>query len=272
MKGRVLIIAGSDSGGGAGIQADLKAVTCLGGFAMTAITALTAQNTQGVHGIFAVSPEFVRQQIDVVLSDLGADCLKTGMLNQPEVIHAICDSLDEHGAGIALVVDPVMVAKGGASLLADEALDALKTRLIPKATVLTPNIPEAEALSGIKIETLDDLERAAHKLMELGPQAVLMKGGHLTDRPDGQVRDILFLKDSSSHCFDAPFIDTPHTHGTGCTTASAIAALMAQGLDLKSAVEQAKAYVWQAINTAPGFGSGHGPLNHAHTVHPPHKG
>lgn len=265
MKGRVLIIAGSDSGGGAGIQADIKAVTCLNGFAMTAITALTAQNTQGVTAIHDVPANFIKEQIRVVLSDLGADCLKTGMLSQPATIHAICDVLEELGMDIPMVVDPVMVAKGGASLLANEAMEALKTRLIPRAHVLTPNVPEAEALSGQSIQTKEDMAQAAEKIVALGPKAVLMKGGHL-DETDEVVTDYLFEADGSCHEFAGPRIQTRHTHGTGCTTASAIACGIAQGLSVQDAVERAKAYVLEAIKTAPGFGQGHGPLNHAHTV------
>ncbi|MDV7339123.1 bifunctional hydroxymethylpyrimidine kinase/phosphomethylpyrimidine kinase [Terasakiella sp. A23] len=265
MKGRVLIIAGSDSGGGAGIQADLKTVTCLNGFAMTAITALTAQNTQGVTAIHDVPADFVKEQIRVVLTDLGADCIKTGMLSQPATIHAICDVLDELDMDIPMVVDPVMVAKGGASLLAQEALAALKARLIPRATVLTPNVPEAEALSGLSIKTAEDMKLAAEKLFELGPKAVLMKGGHM-DEDTETVCDYLFEDDGTVHTFDGKRIQTRHTHGTGCTTASAIACGVAQGLSVEKSVERAKSYVFEAIKTAPGFGAGHGPLNHAHTV------
>ncbi|NVJ91078.1 MAG: bifunctional hydroxymethylpyrimidine kinase/phosphomethylpyrimidine kinase [Methylocystaceae bacterium] len=265
MTGRVLIIAGSDSGGGAGIQADLKTVTCLGGFAMTAITALTAQNTQAVTGIHDVPPDFIAEQIRVVLSDLGADCIKTGMLSQPAAIHAICDVLDEMGLDIPLVVDPVMVAKGGASLLAKEALEALKTHLIPRAFVLTPNVPEAEKICDLSIKTIEDMQKAAQKLFEYGPKAVLMKGGHFDEAGD-LVRDYLFEADGSMHKFEGPRIKTRHTHGTGCTTASAIAVSIAQGLTIEKAVERARSYVLEAIKTAPGYGQGHGPLNHAHTI------
>lgn len=265
MNGRVLIIAGSDSGGGAGIQADLKAVTCLNGFAMTAITALTAQNTQGVSAIHDVPVDFIQEQMRVVLNDLGADCLKTGMLSQPGVIHAICDVLDELDSHIPMVVDPVMVAKGGASLLADAAMEALKSNLIPRATLLTPNVPEAEKLTGLSIKTAQDMADAAQKLFELGPQAVLMKGGHLDEDGD-VVHDYLFQADGQQDVFSSPRIKTRHTHGTGCTTASAIACGLAQGLSAKEAVIRARAYVQKAIESAPGYGSGHGPLNHAHTV------
>lgn len=266
MKGRVLIIAGSDSGGGAGIQADIKTVTCLGGFATTAITALTAQNTMGVTGIHDVPPDFVREQMRVVLSDLYADCIKTGMLSQPGVIHAICDELDEHGFDIPLVVDPVMVAKGGASLLAEEAVEALKTRLIARAYLVTPNVPEAEVLSGLSISGQDDMFRAAEKIFKLGPEAVLMKGGHL-DEESEKVTDYLILQDGTFETLSGPRLLTRHTHGTGCTTASALACGLAQGMDIRAATERARDYVYKAIETAPGYGKGHGPLNHAHTVH-----
>ncbi|WP_135076266.1 bifunctional hydroxymethylpyrimidine kinase/phosphomethylpyrimidine kinase [Terasakiella sp. SH-1] len=265
MTGRVLIIAGSDSGGGAGIQADLKTVTCLGGYAMTAITALTAQNTHGVSAIHDVPADFIKEQIRVVLTDLGADCLKTGMLSQPATIHAICDVLDELGMDIPMVVDPVMVAKGGASLLAQQALEALKTRLIPRATVLTPNVPEAESLTGLVIQSAEDMKKAAEKLFELGPQAVLMKGGHLHEESTA-VTDYLFASDGMVHIFEGQRLKTRHTHGTGCTTASAIACGIAQGMSVDKAVKRAKGYVFEAIRTAPGYGGGHGPLNHGHTV------
>jgi hydroxymethylpyrimidine/phosphomethylpyrimidine kinase len=265
MKGRVLIIAGSDSGGGAGIQADLKTVTCLNGFAMTAITALTAQNTQGVSAIHDVPADFIKEQIRMVLSDLGADCIKTGMLSQPATIHAICDVLDEMGMDIPMVIDPVMVAKGGASLLANDAISALKERLIPRATILTPNVPEAEVLSGIKITSDVDMQKAAEQLFKLGPKAVLMKGGHLSEKSQ-TVCDYLFEDNGAVHAFDGKRLITRHTHGTGCTTASAIACSIAQGMDMVQSVQRAKEYVFKAIATAPGFGAGHGPLNHAHTV------
>lgn len=265
MNGRVLIIAGSDSGGGAGIQADIKAVTCLNGFAMTAITALTAQNTQGVTAIHDVPEDFIKEQMRVVLTDLGADCIKTGMLSQPAAIKAICDTLDELAFDIPMVVDPVMVAKGGASLLAEQAISILKERLIPKASVLTPNVPEAEVLSGIKISTALDMKEAARILLSMGPKAVLMKGGHMDETSDF-VTDYLFINDGQSFEFSSPRIQTRHTHGTGCTTASAIACGLAQGLVVQDAVTCAREYVLEAIKTAPGFGAGHGPLNHAHTV------
>ncbi len=262
--GRVLIIAGSDSGGGAGIQADLKAVTALGGYAATAITALTAQDTKDVYAIEEVAPEFVVKQIEVVLADIGADCLKTGMLHRAEIIEAVADALDAHAAGLPLVADPVMVAKGGARLLDPATDELLKTRLLPRATVLTPNIPEAEALTGMTIGTVEEMAAAAHALAEHGPKAVLVKGGHLEG---DELTDVL-LADGAVELFSGPRIATRHTHGTGCTLASAIATGIAQGMPISRAVARARAYVAEAIRTAPGFGAGHGPLNHGHTVRP----
>ena len=264
MRGRVLIVAGSDSGGGAGIQADIKAVTALGGFAMTAITALTAQNTLGVHGVLPIPTDFIRQQMRVVLDDLGADAVKTGMLATSEVIGAVADELEGLRGRAPIVVDPVMVAKGGHRLLDPGATAALTERLLPLADVLTPNQPEAEALTGIAIADLDGMRRAAAVLLEGGARAVLMKGGHL---PGAVVTDLLATPDGE-HLFTGERVDTPHTHGTGCTLASAIACGLAQGLPAAQAVGRARAYVELAIRGAPGFGHGHGPLNHAHTVRP----
>ena len=262
MQGRVLIVAGSDSGGGAGIQADIKAVTALGGYAATAVTALTAQNTQGVFGIHDVPVEFISQQMELVLDDIGADCIKFGMLGQPEVIEAVAGVLDAKAAGIPVVLDPVMIAKGGAQLLVPEAVETLKSVLVPLATVITPNLPEAESLAGHAEGGLDGAEALARDLLALGPKAVLLKGGH---RDGGEVVDLLVSGDGVAR-FAGPRIDTLNTHGTGCTLASAIAAGIAQGLELEAAVARARDYVIEAIRTAPGFGSGHGPLNHGHTV------
>lgn len=260
MKGKVLIVAGSDSGGGAGIQADIKTVTALGGFAMTAITALTAQNTLGVEGIFDVPPEFVAQQMRVVLGDIGADCIKIGMLQRPDIVVAVCDVIEDVADGIPLVVDPVMVAKGGDPLLSPKAMAVLKARLIPLATIVTPNLPEAAALTGLGEH---DPARLAQGVLALGADAVLVKGGHA---PGAAVVDLLVGKDLQETRFESARIETPHTHGTGCTLASAIAAGLAQNMDLTAAVARARAYVIEAIRTAPGFGHGHGPLNHGHTV------
>ena len=262
MRGRVLICAGSDSGGGAGVQADIKTVTALGAFAATAITAVTAQNTKGVFGVFDIPIAFIRQQITVVLEDIGADVIKTGMLHKVEVITTIAEALEEQGNEISLVVDPVMVAKGGHSLLQTNAIDALKSELICKADVLTPNIPEAEVLTGTQITTVDDMRRAGEFLLNMGPKAVLIKGGHLSE---DILTDIL-LPQSGEKTYSSPRLETVHTHGTGCSLASAIAAGIAQGQKIDTATERARKYVFDAISTAPGLGEGHGPLNHAHPL------
>lgn len=264
MKGRVLVVAGSDSGGGAGIQADIKTITALATYAATAITALTAQDTTGVHGIVGVDPEFIRTQIRVVAADIGADCVKTGMLHSAAVVEAVFDELAEALPGVPVVVDPVLAAKGGVALLESEALAVLRDVALPRAAVLTPNVPEAEALTGFAIGNFKDMERAAEALLALGPAAVLLKGGHLAG---SQVRDLL-VTPRGRRIFEAARIDTRHTHGTGCTLASAIAAGIAQGMALEDAVARAHGYVQAAIRSAPGFGKGHGPLDHAHTVKP----
>ena len=262
MIGRVLIIAGSDSGGGAGIQADIKSSSALGAFATTAITALTAQNTLGVHGVMPVPVEFIDQQIKAVLSDIGADCIKTGMLHDASVIETVINVLDRDAGDIPIVVDPVMVAKGGAALLQKEAVSILKSRLLPRAMLLTPNIPEAEALVGRKIQGQNDMEALAQALFDLGPNAVLLKGGHM----DGAVvRDVL-VTEKQIRSYENLRITTRHTHGTGCTLASSIAAGIANGLPIEAAVEQAEWFLHKAIETAPKIGGGHGPINHLHTV------
>jgi hydroxymethylpyrimidine/phosphomethylpyrimidine kinase len=262
MKGRVLIVAGSDSGGGAGIQADIKAVTAMNGFAATAITALTAQNTLGVHGVVPVDPAFIAQQIEVVLADIGADAFKTGMLHSAEVINTVVASFKKHAPDVPLVVDPVMVAKGGHRLLLTEAEAALRDALLPMATLLTPNLPEAEVLVGFPVRVEADMKRAAERLISFGAKAVLMKGGHLEG---DRVVDLL-VHDGKVERFEDARIASRNTHGTGCTLASAIAAGLAQKMSLHDAVARARGYVRKAIETAPGFGQGHGPLNHAVTV------
>ncbi|WP_237214813.1 bifunctional hydroxymethylpyrimidine kinase/phosphomethylpyrimidine kinase [Falsiroseomonas oryziterrae] len=263
-RGRVLICAGSDSGGGAGIQADIKAVTALGGFAMTAITALTAQDTRGVHGVVGVAPDFIRLQIRVVLEDLGADCIKTGMLADSATIEAVCDALGAHAPGVPVVADPVMVAKGGHPLLAPEAVATLRARLLPVARIITPNIPEAEALSGVAIADVAGMHRAAEALLRMGVQAVLLKGGHGT----GETLTDLLATPEGTEAFESSRLATRHTHGTGCTLASALACGLAQGMGLRDAVVRARAYVRAAMLAAPGFGTGHGPLGHGVTVDP----
>ena len=261
MQGRILIIAGSDSGGGAGIQADIKAATALAGFAMTAITALTAQNTLGVQGVHPVPIDFLRLQLHSILSDLGADAIKTGMLGDIATVDVVAETLRAHPT-IPAVIDPVMVAKGGHKLLQDQAIDHLRRTLLPLATVLTPNLPEAELLAGMTIATETDMHRAAQRLLSFGPAAVLLKGGHL-DSPD--VVDLLATP-AGTRAFRSPRIATRHTHGTGCTLASAIATGLAQSMPLEAAVARARIYVHRAIQTAPGYGAGHGPLDHANTV------
>jgi hydroxymethylpyrimidine/phosphomethylpyrimidine kinase len=262
MRGRVLIVAGSDSGGGAGIQADIKAVTAMDAFAATAITALTAQNTEGVHGVVAVEPAFIAQQIEVVLSDIGADALKTGMLHSAAVIDTVASMVRRHARGAPLVVDPVMVAKGGHRLLLGDAEAALRDILLPMSFLLTPNLPEAEVLTGLAVRDEAGMRRAAEKLARHGATAVLMKGGHLEGE---RLVDLLFHEGRFER-FEDQRIASRSTHGTGCTLASAIAAGLAQNMSLVDAVVRARAYVRRAIATAPGYGRGHGPLNHAVTV------
>jgi hydroxymethylpyrimidine/phosphomethylpyrimidine kinase len=256
MKGRVLIIAGSDSGGGAGIQADIKTVTMLGGYAATAITAITVQNTLGVTGVVGIDPAVVEAQGRAVLDDIGADAIKTGMLGDTATVEAVARLID-HGA-VPAVIDPVMIAKGGAALLADDAVQAVLTLMVPRAALLTPNAPEAGALTGLVVEDLDGLRAAGHALLALGAKAVLMKGGHV----QGDTVTDLLITPTSERLFAAARLDSRHTHGTGCTLASACAAGLAQGLPLEAAVGRAIDYVREAIAGAPGLGSGHGPLDH----------
>ena len=262
MKGRVLAVAGSDSGGGAGIQADIKAIMAMGGFAMTALTAVTAQNTRGVHAVHVVPVDLLRLQMRCVLADIGADAIKTGMLADAAITEALCDVLDEQPTSLPVVVDPVMFAKGGQSLAETAAIAVLKRRLLPHAALLTPNLPEAETLAGLRITDLSGMRDAAETLLTLGVPAVLLKGGHL---PGAEVFDLLATADGVE-TFRAPRLDTPHTHGTGCTLASAIATGLAQNMPLRAAILRARAYVHAAIAAAPGFGHGHGPLNHNVTL------
>lgn len=258
MQGRVLAIAGSDSSGGAGLQADIKAISAMGAYAATAVTAVTVQNTLGIEAVHKIPGTIIEQQIISVLSDIGADAIKIGMLNDSETVLGVADSLSAYFGLIPIVLDPVMAAKSGASLLSHEAVHLLKSELVSKATLLTPNIPEAEVLTGLKIGSVDDMSRAAKILLSLGADAVLVKGGHL---PSRGVSDVL-VSLKGTKVFDGPRIDTRHTHGTGCTLASAIAAGLAQKLPLNEAVSRARDYVVEAIRAAPGFGKGHGPLNH----------
>ncbi len=254
--GRVLIIAGSDSGGGAGIQADIKAVTAMGGYAATAITAITVQNTLGVHGVHPLLLDLIEAQARAVLDDIGADAIKTGMLGSTEVVERVAAILDTSDA--PAVVDPVMIAKGGSPLLPDEAVQAVRSLMVPRAALLTPNAPEAEALTGIAVADLDGQRRAGEALLAMGARAVLMKGGHV---PGDTVTDLL-LTPTGETLLEGPRLDTRHTHGTGCTLASACAAGLAKGLPLEAAVAEAWTYVAEAIRRAPGLGQGHGPLDH----------
>ncbi|QWV92785.1 bifunctional hydroxymethylpyrimidine kinase/phosphomethylpyrimidine kinase [Geomonas oryzisoli] len=256
-RGAVLTIAGSDSGGGAGIQADLKTITLLGSYGASAITALTAQNTRGVTGIHPSPPEFLAEQIDAVLSDIPIDVVKIGMLCSPENAEIVADKLTAYEMRM-VVLDPVMSAKGGVALLEDEALSVLKKRLVPASYLVTPNIPEAEALTGLTITDSAGMELAARALHLMGARHVLVKGGHLTE---GVVTDILFDGNSFTR-FSAPRVLTRNTHGTGCTLASAIASNLAQGEPLPTAILRAKLFVTRAIKYSQPLGKGHGPVNH----------
>ena len=253
---RVLIIAGSDSSGGAGIQADIKAVTCLGGYAMTAITALTVQNTLGVTDVMGVPPSFIIAQARACLDDIGADSIKTGMLGDIFVMEAVAEVLLTSSA--FKVVDPVMVAKGGHALMKEGAIDALKALLLPHADLLTPNTPEAAALTGVDVTSEDDMRRAGEMLLRMGAKNVLIKGGHLRGPA---VVDILFTREQE-YRFESKRIETVHTHGTGCTLASACATLNQEGRSLQETVEMARDYLYGAILMAPHLGEGHGPLRH----------
>jgi hydroxymethylpyrimidine/phosphomethylpyrimidine kinase len=260
--GRVLVVAGSDSGGGAGIQADIKTISMLDAYAATAVTALTAQNTEGVFGVLPIPPEFIRRQIEVVLDDIGADAIKTGMLHDTAAIEAIVAVLQSHAAATPIVVDPVMVAKGGARLIEPDAIEALRRLLIARAEIVTPNLPEAEILCGTTIGNIAEMQAAGEGLLKLGCRAALVKGGHL---PGETVSDVLVTA-GGVRVWESPRIATRHTHGTGCTLASAIAAGLAQGLGVECAVDRARDYVQRAIAAAPGLGRGHGPLDHAHPL------
>ena len=255
-----LTIAGSDSSGGAGIQADIKTMTANGVFAMSAITALTAQNTTGVAGIMEVSPEFLKQQIDCIFTDIRPDAVKIGMVSSAELITAIAEKLAEYQAE-NIVVDPVMVATSGAKLISDDAIDTLKERLLPMADILTPNIPEAEVLSGMKVRTGEDMIKAAEKISEGYHCAVLLKGGHqLNDAND------LLYRNGSYRWFYGKRIDNPNTHGTGCTLSSAIASNLAKGFDMDTSVERAKSYISGALGAMLDLGRGSGPMNHTFDI------
>ncbi len=256
-RGSVLTVAGSDSGGGAGIQADIKTVTLLGAYCASVVTALTAQNSRGVASVHGIPATFVAEQLEAVLADLPVDVVKTGMLLSADIIEVLADKLVEYGRRIT-VIDPVMVAKGGAHLLDRDAVDMFRERLLPLSYLLTPNIPEAERLTGLAIQDEEGMETAARALLAMGARNVLIKGGHL---PAGDATDILFDSHGFTR-FSAPRLLTKHTHGTGCSYASAIAARLAQGEPLPQAVARAKEFVTAAIRLARPLGKGHGPINH----------
>lgn len=255
----MLIIAGSDSGGGAGIQGDIKTATAMGAYAMTAITAITVQNTNGVIRSFPVPSALVAEQIEAVLADIGADAIKTGMLVSAPVVHAVAGALESH-PGIPLVVDTVMSAKGGAALLDDAGIDAMQARLFPLAALITPNVPEAERLTGTIISSPDDMAAAGEKLLNRGAHAVLVKGGHL---PGEIVTDVL-VTGGGTYRFASPRLANPSTHGTGCALATAAAAGLAANMPLLNAVGRAREFVLGAIEAGLPFGRGTGPLNHLH--------
>ncbi len=255
-----LSIAGSDSSGGAGIQADIKTMAANGVYAMSAITALTAQNTTGVQGILEVSTEFLARQIDSVFTDIRPDAVKIGMVSSVGLITAIAEKLQQYQA-VNIVVDPVMVATSGSRLISEDAVDALKHYLLPLATVLTPNIPETEVLSGMKVQHAEDMLTAARYISETYHCAVLCKGGHqLNDAND------LLYRDGDYRWFNGKRIDNPNTHGTGCTLSSAIASNLAKGYELDTAVERAKAYISGALEAMLNLGAGSGPVNHAFAI------
>lgn len=257
---RILTIAGSDSGGGAGIQADLKAITLLGGYGMSVVTALTAQNTLGVQGIHEIPASFVGEQIDSVLTDIGADAIKTGMLANTEIIEVVSKKIKQYGVK-RVVVDPVMVAKGGDPLLRQDAMESLVRRLIPLATVVTPNLPEASVLSGMKINSMEGMKRAARQIFKLGARNVVVKGGHLK----GKAIDLLY--DGRQYFeIEGPRVETKNTHGTGCTFASALATCLAKGESMVEAVKHAKDFITHAIQHSLSLGQGTGPTNPAASV------
>jgi hydroxymethylpyrimidine/phosphomethylpyrimidine kinase len=259
---RVLSIAGSDSGGGAGIQADLKTFSALGCYGMTAITALTAQNTRGVRAIHGVPPEMLRQQIDAVVEDIGLHAVKIGMLHAPDIVHTVAEAIDRHALD-NVVLDPVMVATSGAVLIENPAIVALVQALFGRATVVTPNLDEAALLVGRSLNSEHDMAAAAHELLAMGARAVLLKGGHLKGEV---VSDLLLLPNGALNWMRAPRIHSANTHGTGCTLSSAIAAHLALGAGLLEAVQAARAYVRAALEAGAKVrtGAGSGPLNHGH--------
>ena len=261
LKSKILIIAGSDSSGGAGIQADIKTVTALGSYAMTAITAVTSQNTMGVKSILSVAPKEISKQIEFTSKDIRPDAIKIGMLHSAEVINAVLKSLNKIKVK-KIILDPVMVAKGGTKLIDKNSIKILKSKLMKKVTLITPNIPEAEILTKTRISSVNDMIFASKILIQLGAKNVLIKGGHLKSRI---MQDIFFNKIETS-IFKNKKINTKNTHGTGCTLSSAIATYYSCGKTLKKSCEMAIKYVNHSIDSGPNFGKGHGPINHLSTI------
>ena len=260
-KSKILIIAGSDSSGGAGIQADIKTVTSLGSYAMTAITAVTSQNTTGVKSIESITPREISKQIEFTSKDIKPDAIKIGMLHSVEVINAVLKSLNKISVK-KIILDPVMVAKGGAKLIDNRSIKILKSKLIKKVSLITPNIPEAEILTKTRISSVDDMISAARILMSLGAKNVLIKGGHLKSR----IMQDIFLNKNEISAFKNKKINTKNTHGTGCTLSSAIATYYSCGKTLKKSCEMAIKYVNHSIGTGPRYGKGYGPINHLSTI------
>jgi hydroxymethylpyrimidine/phosphomethylpyrimidine kinase len=254
---RLLIIAGSDSGGGAGLQADIKTASAFGIYAMTAVTAVTVQDTKSVRAVHAIPAAIVREQIAACLNDIGADAIKIGMLGSARIVKAVAAALEKHARKIPIVLDPVMASTSGRTLLAENAVSALKKYLLPMTTLVTPNLPETKRLTGMRGVRTADIERAGRKLVEMGAAAALIKGGHSTK---ATIDDVL-VWERGVDIYAFPRIKTRHTHGTGCTLSTAIACGLAKGLPLPLAIGRAREFVQHAIETAPGLGKGHGPLN-----------
>ena len=261
IKSKILIIAGSDSSGGAGIQADIKTVTTLGSFAMTAVTAVTVQNTRGVKSVIPISPKEIKNQIIFTSKDIKPDAIKIGMLHSSQVILRVLESLNKIKAK-RIILDPVMVSKGGTKLINDQAIKFLREKLINKVTLITPNVPEAEVLTGIKIRNKEDMIFAANKLLNFGAKNVLIKGGHLNSI---KVEDV-FMNKSDIKIFISNRHNTKNTHGTGCTLSSAIATFFSCGKSIKNACDLGIKYVNSAISNNPYYGKGHGPINHLHSM------
>ena len=261
IKSKILIIAGSDSSGGAGIQADIKTVTTLGSFAMTAITAVTVQNTQGIKSVIPISPKEIKNQIIFTSKDIKPDAIKIGMLHSSQVILGVLESLKKIKAK-RIILDPVMVSKGGTKLINDQAIKFLREKLINKVTLITPNVPEAEVLTGIKIRNKEDMIFAGNKLLNFGAKNVLIKGGHLNST---KVEDV-FMNKSDIKIFISNRHNTKNTHGTGCTLSSAIATFFSCGKSIKNACDLGIKYVNSAISNNPYYGKGHGPINHLHSM------